>query len=56
MVLLREVASFGAPIEDLKTIYLLFIRSVLEQSATVWDGSFFGEKYQRFSKGLKISH
>ena len=29
MALLRKVASFGAPLEDLKTIYVL-IRSILE--------------------------
>ena len=37
--LLRKVASFGAPIEDLKTVYILFIRSLLEQSAVVWHSS-----------------
>ena len=36
MQLLRKVASFGTPIEDLKDIYILFVRSLLEQSATVW--------------------
>ena len=36
MQLLREVASFSPAIEDLKTIYFLFVRSLLEQSATVW--------------------
>ena len=36
MQLLRRVASFGAPIEDLKQIYILFVRSQLEHSATVW--------------------
>ena len=36
MALLRKVASFGAPVDDLKTIYIMFIRSLLEQSATVW--------------------
>ena len=36
MELLRKVASCGASIEDLKTIYILFVRSILEQSATVW--------------------
>ena len=35
MELLRRVASFGTPVEDLKTVYILFIRSILEQSATV---------------------
>ena len=32
MQLLRKVASFGAPIDDLKDIYILFVRSILEQS------------------------
>ena len=36
MELLRRVASFGASVEDLKLIYILFVRSHLEQSATVW--------------------
>ena len=39
MELLRRVASFGTPVEDLKTIYTLFIRSLVEQSATVWHSS-----------------
>jgi hypothetical protein len=39
MELLRRVASFGTPVEDLKTIYVLFIRSILEHSATVWHSS-----------------
>ena len=39
MELLRRVASFGPSLEDLKTIYILFIRSLLEQSATVWHSS-----------------
>ena len=39
MQLLRKVAAFNPPIEDLKTIYILFIRSLLEQSAVVWHSS-----------------
>ena len=39
MELLSRVASFGTPAVDLKTIYILFIRSILEQSATVWHSS-----------------
>ena len=39
MQLLRKVAAFNPPIEDLKTIYILFIRSLLEQSAVVWYSS-----------------
>ena len=39
MELLRRVASFGPPVDDLKNIYILFMRSMLEQSATVWHSS-----------------
>ena len=39
MELLRRVASFGTSVEDLKTIYFLFVRSQLEQSAVVWHSS-----------------
>ena len=39
MELLRKVASFGTPPEDMKTIFILFIRSLFEQSATVWHSS-----------------
>ena len=35
MEILRRVSSFGAPIQDLKEISILFIKSLLEQSATV---------------------
>ena len=39
MELVRKVASFGVPEEDLKNVYFLFVRSLLEQSATVWHSS-----------------
>ena len=39
MELLRRVASFGTAIEDLKNIYILFVRSQLEQSCVVWHSS-----------------
>ena len=39
MQLLRKVASFGTGQEDLKNVYILFIRSLLEQSSTVWHSS-----------------
>ena len=43
MELLRRAASFGPPIEDLKDIYVLFVRIILEQSATVWHSSITAE-------------
>ena len=36
MQLLHKVASFNPPIEDMKQIYTIFIRSILEQSCVVW--------------------
>ena len=39
MELLRKVASFGTSNDELKDIYILFIRSHLEQSAVVWHSS-----------------
>ena len=39
MQLLRKVATFGTAQDELKDVYVLFIRSLLEQSATVWHSS-----------------
>ena len=39
MQLLRKLSTFGASIEDLKHIYILFIRSTLELSSSVWHKS-----------------
>ena len=39
MELLRRVAEFCTPVDDMKDIYLLFIRGILLQSATVWQSS-----------------
>ena len=36
MEFLRRVSSFGASWDELKNIYILYIRSLLEQSCTVW--------------------
>ena len=35
----RKLNSFEIPVEDLLNIYVLFIRSRLEQSAVVWHAS-----------------
>ena len=43
MELLRKVATFNPQVQDLKIIYFLFIRSILEQSAVVWHSSLSNE-------------
>ena len=35
----KKLAHFGVPEDDIKTIYFVFIRSLLEQSATLWHSS-----------------
>ena len=39
MELLRKVAEFTKSVEDKKEIYVLYIRSILEQSSVVWHSS-----------------
>ena len=51
--ILRRVSSFGAPIQDLKDIYILFIRSLLEQSATVWHSSLTAENAEDLERVQK---
>lgn len=36
MELLRKLAQFNPPVEDMKTIYISYIRSILEQSSNIW--------------------
>ena len=42
----RKVFKFCTSREDLKTIYILFVRSILEQSAVVWHSSLTKENSQ----------
>ena len=39
MEILRKLVPFHPPTEDMKTIYILYIRSILEQSCTIWHSS-----------------
>ena len=39
MELLRKAASFSPSIEDLRTLYILYVRSIVEQSCAVWNSS-----------------
>ena len=39
MIILKNLFSFNVPIPDLIEIYILYIRSVVEQSAVVWHSS-----------------
>ena len=39
MELIRKAASFNPSLDDLKTLYILYVRSILEQSCAVWNSS-----------------
>ena len=53
MLLLRKLSEFGAPKDDLKTIYVSYIRSILEQSAVVWHFSLTEENKQDLERVQK---
>ena len=53
MEILRRISGFGAPIEDMKNIYVLFIRSLLEQSATLWHSSLTNENIEDLERVQK---
>ena len=55
MELLRKVASFGTSIGELKNIYILFVRSLLEQSATVWHSSLTNENINDLERVQKTA-
>ena len=46
MELLRKVTSFGASYAELVNIYIMYIRSLLEQSCTVWHSGLTEENSQ----------
>ena len=53
MELVRKLSSFGASEEDLKHVYILFVRSLLEQSATVWHSSLTEENSEDLERVQK---
>ena len=55
MELLRKLVTFNAPIEDLKYVYIVFIRSILEQSSTVWHSMLSCENRKDIERVQKTS-
>ena len=53
MALLRKLSEFGAQKEDLKDIYILYIRSILEQSSVVWHTSLSEQNIQDMERVQK---
>ena len=55
MELLRRVSSFGASWDESKNIYILYIRSLLEQSCTVWHSGLTEENCQDLERIQKTA-
>ena len=55
MELLRKVASFTKNTDDLKKIYILYIRSILEQSCVVWHSSLTSENVEDLERVQKVA-
>ena len=55
MELIRKLAGFGAPLSDLKIVYLTFIRSLCEQSCTVWHSSLSVQNEEDIERVQKVA-
>ena len=55
MRLLHKLSEFSVPIKDLIIIYIIFIRSVCEQSCTVWHSSLTEENSNDLERIKKIA-
>ena len=43
MEILRKLKSYNPPIRDLVTVYVLYVRSILEQSSNIWHSTLTNE-------------
>ena len=53
MRILHKLVEFAVPREDLVNIYVLYIRSILEQSCQVWHSSLSLENFQNLERVQK---
>ena len=55
MELIRKLSSFGAPMSDLKQVYIAFIRSLCEQSSCVWHSSLTLQNEEDLERVQKVA-
>ena len=55
MLILRNLSAFGVPIEDMINIYILYIRSITEQSCVVWHSSLTEEQGLEIERIQKVA-
>ena len=55
IIILKKLYEFNVPTKDLVKIYVLFIRSILEQSCVVWHSSITQEEESDIERVQKVS-
>ena len=55
MMILHKLYEFNVPDEDMVTIYVLFLRSILEQSCVVWHTSLTVEEITDLERVQKVA-
>ena len=53
MEILRRISPFGASKDEMKNIYILYVRSLLEQSCTVWNSGLTNENSEDLERVQK---
>ena len=53
MQLLHKMSNFGAPLNDMKEVYVLFVRSLLEQTSELWHSSLTQENIEDLERVQK---
>ena len=55
MIILKKLYQFDVPIEELLEIYIMYIRSVVEQSAVVWSSSLTKGEQRDLERTQKVA-
>ena len=55
MIIIRKLSEFDLNTNDMITIYVLFIRSILEQSSVVWSSSITQEELASLERCQKVA-
>ena len=55
MLILRKLKEFDVKIQDMTTIYVLFIRSVIEQNSVVWSSALTCEELAYLERTQKVA-
>ena len=55
MTILQKLYSFSVPVQDLVTIYKLYVRSLVEQNVAVWSSSITAEESEDIERIQKVA-